>query len=454
MKNPLYIITLLIGTSLTANAWAETQTWSCGENCTATLSDNGVMTVSGSGSMDDYTTDTIPWKDSLESITNVVVQSGITNLGVRSFQGATNLVSASLPEGLTSIGNGAFNKASSLTTINIPSTVTTIGNGAFQYASSLQSINLPDGLTSIGTHAFNHAESLTSLVIPETVTSIGRTAFQGTTSLESINIPSGITEIGDYMFYGAENLKNLILPDGITSIGYASFYNANSLESINIPSSVESIGDFAFKYAYSLTDIEFQEGLKTIGDSAFEATSLGRVELPDSIISIGDYAFGQAYAYNDILTNRIDTIILGENLQEIGNVAFSRNTATTIILPESLFADGRELNPYAFEYSKISTMYCPAGNEQCLSFTPLHCNGDIDEDGTCLGEIVPSAIQLTISTYTITPNGTYILDGMKYASFADMQKNENGKALRRIYTVDEAERASKKRGNVLKLRYK
>ena len=120
-----------------------------------------------------------------------------------------------------------------------------------------------------------------------------------------------------------------------------------------------------------------------------------------------------------------------------------------------MFADGRELNPFAFEYSNIATVYCPEGNQKCLSFTPMHCTGDIDEDGrTCLGEIVPSSIQLTKETYKIAPDGSYILNGVKYASFSSMQKNENGRAIKRIYTVDEAQALSKATGNKFSIRYK
>ncbi len=86
---------------------------------------------------------------------------------------------------------------------------------------------------------------------------------------------------------------------------------------------------------------------------------------------------------------------------------------------------------------------------------PFHCTGDIDDDGrTCLGEIVPSSIQLSIKTYTKTPDGLYVLDGVKYASFSAMQKKENGRAIKRIYTVDEAEALSKPNGNKFSIRYK
>ena len=202
-----------------------------------------------------------------------------------------------------------------------------------------------------------------------------------------------------------------------------------------------------------ITSVNIEQGITSIGNSAFSYnTSVERVTIPDSVTSIGESAFNQAYAYTD-LTDRIDTIVLSENLEQIGNKAFSRSTATSIILPESLFADGRELNPYAFEYMALDTIYCPEGNQKCLSYVPMLCLGEDLEVG-CDGESEPLSKQPTFNTYRQDANGNYIINGIRYSSYSDMVKNKNAHPMRRMYTVEEAAKASKDTGNTIKLRYK
>ena len=439
---------LLFGTILSSNVFAVDTNGTCGTNCSWKI-ENDVLTVYPTVAgqqvvMDNYSgvltgeeesvykaRTGAPWGESYQTIKEVVIGDGITTVSERAFQGLRNVDSVSMPDSLTTISKLAFDRMPNLTSVDIPNSVTTIGQSAFQLATGLENITMSNSLTTIGENAFSGASSLTELTLPDSLTSIGRNAFYNASSLTSVTIPEGITEIGIATFYGASNLTE-----------------------VNLPSTLIAIGDGAFAHSWNLASIEFPDGLKTIGEAAFEGTSLTSVELPNSVTSIGDYAFGQAYAYNEYLTGRINNIVLSENLEYIGSVAFSRNEATSIILPESLFEGDRELNPYAFEYAGVTKIYCPEGNEKCMNFQPLHCTGDLSADLLCSGDIVPSSISLQIDTYRKDANGNYIMNGIRYSSFADMAQNRNAHPMRRMYTVEEAAKASKDTGNTIKLRYK
>ena len=494
MKKTVYLSTLLVGTILSMPAFADSGT--CGDGCSWDLT-NGKLTISGTGSMTEYQSNAeVPWASVASTITNVEIKNGITNIGNRAFNGATSLTSISIPDSVTSIGIAAFQNASSLEHVTIPDTVQSIGDGAFNKASSLKSVNIPEGVTSLGRQAFyqtslesidlpstltsigqsafaythltevvvpegvtemgkavfNNVETLKSVVLPDTLTTLSDGMFNNNTSLESVKLPKDLTSIGGWAFYGAA-LENVDIPDGVQSIGTAAFYGNTNLKEVDLPSNLISIGDGAFQGDYALTSIDLPDGLETIGIGAFTSTSLGSIIIPDSVTKIGADAFNQAYGYKDV-TNRIDTIILSENLEELGTKAFVRSTATSIVLPESLFADGRELNPYAFEYSGITKIYCPEGNQKCLSYVPMFCLGDhVDDDDTCDADSRPLVENLKVETYKITADGQYILNGRKYASFADMQK-KSGRELKRIYSIDEAEKASKDTGNTIRIRYR
>jgi hypothetical protein len=80
----------------------------------------------------------------------------------------TTLTSVTITEGsqLKTIGNYAFIACTSLASITIPTSVTSIGEGAFGVCSSLTIINIPEGVTSIGEGAFDGCTSLTSITTP------------------------------------------------------------------------------------------------------------------------------------------------------------------------------------------------------------------------------------------------------------------------------------------------
>ena len=132
----------------------------CGENLTWKLED-GVLTISGTGAMTDYSPiqgPQLPW--AAAKIKSVVVESGVTNIGDFAFAGQVGLTSITIPDSVTSIGDYAFHYCMSLTSVKIPDGVTRICQKVFQDCSSLTSVEIPDSVASIGSNAFYNCTAL------------------------------------------------------------------------------------------------------------------------------------------------------------------------------------------------------------------------------------------------------------------------------------------------------
>ena len=305
----------------------------CGYNVTYTLDSDGLLTISGTGAMYDYSWEYIPpWETTL--VRSAVVSDGVTSIGDSAFEYCRSLTNVKIPDSVTTIGWGAFSGCISLTSITIPEGVTSIGKRAFEDCSSLTSITIPNGVRSIGSEAFYGCTGLTSITIPDSVTSIGESAFRGCTGLTSITIPDTVTEIGECAFLRVPNViysgtasdspwearalngyiedglvyndssktkllacpssreGTVVIPNSVTSIGEDAFFYCTGLTNITIPDSVTSIGDWAFYECSSLTSITIPSGVTSIDERAFcGCSSLTSITIPNSVTSIGDYAF-------------------------------------------------------------------------------------------------------------------------------------------------------------------
>lgn len=102
----------------------------CGPNLKWVIS-NDVLTISGTGKMDNYETyyQKAPWED--ESFSSVVIENGVTSIGTDAFYGNTSLTSISIPSTVTLIDDFAFYGCSSLLSIDIPESVLDFGNSIF-----------------------------------------------------------------------------------------------------------------------------------------------------------------------------------------------------------------------------------------------------------------------------------------------------------------------------------
>ena len=307
----------------------------CGENLTWKLED-GVLTISGTGAMTDYSPiqgPQLPW--AAAKIKSVVVESGVTSIGDFAFAGQVGLTSITIPDSVTSIGDYAFYNCSSLASIAIPDSVTSIGSNIFYGCSSLKSITIPDSVTNIGEGAFCGCAGLADddgfvivrnmlygyfgkgadVVVPTGVTGIDKDAFYGCSSLKSITIPDSVTSIGDYAFSNCSSLASITIPDSVTSIGDSAFRGCSSLTSITIPDSVTSIGQGAFSGCSSLTSITIPDGVTSIENyTFFNCSSLASIAIPDSVTSIGQGTFSGC--------SSLKSITIPDSVTNIGEGAF------------------------------------------------------------------------------------------------------------------------------------
>jgi len=98
-----------------------------------TLDADGTLTISGSGTIDDYKKGklTQPWMEYKSAITALVIEDGITRIGDRAFQSCKYLEHASIGKDVASIGEWAFQNCYALTSVSLSPDVT-IENGAFR----------------------------------------------------------------------------------------------------------------------------------------------------------------------------------------------------------------------------------------------------------------------------------------------------------------------------------
>lgn len=89
----------------------------CGEDLTWTLTEEGFLTISGTGEMHAFSEGTAPWSDSCEKITKVVIESGVTGIGAYAFAGCVKLERVVLPGTLTAVAENAFGGCTALATV-------------------------------------------------------------------------------------------------------------------------------------------------------------------------------------------------------------------------------------------------------------------------------------------------------------------------------------------------
>ena len=120
----ILLIALLMGLSAKAES-----SGTCGPNLKWHLMDDGVLTISGIGKMDNYLYSVAPWY--YRDVKQIIIGDGVTTIGQAAFRNRGSLTSVTIPNSVTTIGVYAFSGCSSLTSVTIPNSVTTIGESAF-----------------------------------------------------------------------------------------------------------------------------------------------------------------------------------------------------------------------------------------------------------------------------------------------------------------------------------
>jgi len=113
--------------------------YACGDFAGWSYAD-GVLTVYGYGDMWDFSWDRLQgYQVHMQSITKVVVNYGITGIGMKAFESCQNLREVVFPKTLTTIGERAF-LYTDIETLTLPASVSCIGDRAFVSCYSLNDV--------------------------------------------------------------------------------------------------------------------------------------------------------------------------------------------------------------------------------------------------------------------------------------------------------------------------
>lgn len=398
---------------------------SCGDNATWELDAFGTLSITGSGSMRNYSpyfSDgtyqvNTPWYPYRQDIKKIIIHNGITAITTNAFWGCSNLTSVTIPESLVHLGYNAFSGCESLedvyisdfeawchmsvdwgasnpmyyaknlylngtllTDVIIPDSVTVIGLNAFYGCSSLTSITIPDSVTRICPQAFAQCTGLTHITIPDSVTEINHHAFRDCSSLISVIIPDSVTKIDKFTFSGCSSLTDITIPDSVTEINLYAFSGCSSLTDVTIPGSVKSIGNNAFADCTSLTNVTILDGLITFGNCVFSGcSSLTEVTIPDSVTSLGYDAFRNCDSLEDVYISDLGAwcqITFGgwrsTPMYYAKNLYLNNTLLTDAIIPEGV----THIGDYAFwGCSNLTSVTIPESVTKIGHYAFRECSG-------------------------------------------------------------------------------
>ena len=177
-----------------------------GNNATWTLDSDGVLTISGTGAIANYSwwsTERAPWRDYRKTdIKKIVVE-----------------------EGITTIGRYAFYECAAVTEVSVADSVTTLVGRAFSGCTSLKELVIPAGVTDAGLN-YDTCTSLERIVFLGKVNFDDSYVFDGNAKLKDIVFLKGATTSLSYPFHTTNNTnvsENITIHFGGTQEDWSTF---------------------------------------------------------------------------------------------------------------------------------------------------------------------------------------------------------------------------------------
>ena len=302
----------------------------CGPHLTWSFDkDTGVLTIQGSGQMDDFnppeefkqgwpednSKEPAPWmEDYRQEILRVVIGDKVTNVGSLAFAGCTNLKEVTFGNSLEVIGQNAFWNTG-LEDVFVPASVTRIESGAFLENGALRNLFLygnpelagdvvtwSDDLAIIAgnitsAHSFAQDNDLVfvDLSLVREDFSLGGPASRGQQwslgLLDRTLVISGTGPIEDFNgTWMRDNAENMAFWDDSRNLPYWTEYR-RLVQALKLEEGITAIGDNAFENCWNLRKVELCSTLESIGFQSFLSTAIMRLIVPGGVTTIADHAF-------------------------------------------------------------------------------------------------------------------------------------------------------------------
>ena len=249
----------------------------CGEDLTWTLDEDGLLTVSGTGAMDDYDDyfaslsspgGVYPeWADLSGFVTAVELQPGVTGIGSYAFSGCCDLRSVTLPGTLTAVGDYAFFNCVSLTDVYCAfsqeqwSSVSIGADNGWLTDARLR-FRIDAGVCGTDLTWILYGDDDTGLLQISGAGPMDDFYSYGSTpwynheyQITAVELRPGVASIGYGAFANFDRLTEVSIPEGLTLIESHAFSHCGSLTILTLPGSVREIGSEAFSSCYGLRDV-------------------------------------------------------------------------------------------------------------------------------------------------------------------------------------------------------
>lgn len=377
------------------------------------------------------------YKGNEETVTvpSLVGKKPVSTIGAYAFRGNKSLKHITIPESVIKISDYAFDGCTNLESITIEGSEIDIGSGAFSTCPSLSSFTCKATRVKLGIQPFDGCTGLLDdegfiilnlqgervlcgyktpiqnpiVIVPSGVTKIDGRVFSygfrngsrnedAVKKLRKVVIPASVHTIAANTF-SAENLQEVVLPEGLEELVSGTFFNCISLKELHLPSSIKKLDPYSIwnqggsyiditlyaeKGSYVETFVQENEKLgyhfavegsqgaehNQLVDFIVEDGVLVRyvgdddtIVIPDNVQEIGSFVFNEKSA--------IKSITIPSSVRKIGEYAIANcSSLKSIIIPESVI----EIEECAFTFSGIEEVIIPTSLKEISKSVFSYCN--------------------------------------------------------------------------------
>lgn len=233
------------------HATDETDGGWCGRELQWRLSDDGVLTIYGTGEMTDFAeANATPWYYRRQMINTIIANDGVTSIGSNAFSGCDRVELVCLPATLERVGANAFIGCDALISVAFMGDQTawnklTIlsGNEALLNAE----LHLDGEVVASGDIGLNEDDNVWWTLSAAGVLRIGGTGamrdyhtdgddaapWHWDAPITRVIIEEGVTYVGADAFFHIDTLTDVTIPVSVQEIGYRAFYCDDSLMTVH-----------------------------------------------------------------------------------------------------------------------------------------------------------------------------------------------------------------------------